>query len=142
MMIKSAYQPFCGWPITQNPKGGPFGFFLEKNGFSFLRSQKIRKNSLIPAMYNTWSKCLRKWVKKVKICHFLINLVICPKNSVFWIFWPFFSNIWPKCYISLESVIFFWFFETLKKKIHFFSKKISKGPPFVFWVIGHLQNGW
>ena len=110
---------FVGDRLPKIQRGDPLEFFLEKNGFSFLRSQKIRKNSLIPAMYNTWSKYLRKGVKKVKICHFLINLVICPKNSVFWIFIPFFSSIWP-----LESVIFFWFFETLKKKIHFFFQRV------------------
>ena len=45
-------------------------FFFGKNGFSFLGSQKIRKKSLIPMIYNTLVKCLRKRVKKFKIHYF------------------------------------------------------------------------
>ena len=98
-------------------------------------SQKIRKKSLIPMIYNTLVKCLRKRVKKFKIHHFWAKWPNLSKNGIFWLFWPIFSNICSKCYTLLESVNFFWSFETLKMKIHFFSKKNSKGSP--LWILGN-----
>ena len=45
---------------------------------------------------------------------FCPKLAVWAKNSLFWCFWPNSRNLWPKCYIPLESVIFFWIFETKK----------------------------
>ena len=111
--------------------------FWEKNGFYFLRSQTIRKTSLIPMVYDIWVKCLGKWAKKCKICLFWPNWAILPQNGIFYIFWPTFSNIWPKCHTPLESVKFFWLFETLKSKIHFFHQKFYKGSP--LWILGEMS---
>ena len=78
-----------------------------------------------------------KWTKKCKICLFWPNWAILPQNGIFYIFWPTFSNIWPKCHTPLESVKFFWLFETLKSKIHFFHQKFYKGSP--LWILGEMS---
>ena len=119
--------------MTDYPKykgGTLWNFLLKKNGFSFLGSQKIRKKSLIPMIYNTLVKSWRKKAKKLKIPHFWAKW-----PNLFWLFLPIFSNICSKCYTLLESVNFFWSFETLKMEIHFFSKKNSKGSP--LWILGN-----
>ena len=83
-------------------------------------------------------KDFRKWAKNVKISYFLPKRPNWAKNGTFWCFWPISVNLWPICYTPLESVKFFWLFKTLKSKIHFFSKKFSKGPPFGFRVFWNL----
>ena len=88
-------------------------------------------------MYDTWVKCLRKWVKKCKIGHFGVKWPNSAKKDIFCIFWPIFPNIWPKCHTPLESVKFFWLFETLKSKIHFFHQKFYKGSP--LWILGEMS---
>ena len=88
-------------------------------------------------MYDIWAKCLRKWVKKCKICHFGVKWPNSAKKGIFCIFWPIFPNIWPKCPTPLESVKFFWLFETLKSKIHFFHQKFYKGSP--LWILGEMS---
>ena len=88
-------------------------------------------------VYDIWAKCLRKWVKKCKIYHFGVKWPNSAKKGIFCIFWPIFPNIWPKCPTPLESVKFFWLFETLKSKIHFFHQKFYKGSP--LWILGEMS---
>ena len=59
-----------------------------------------------------------------------------------WKFFKFFlcifRNIWPNLSTFLESVIFFWIFETLKSKIEKISQKIFKGFP--LWILGKMSG--
>ena len=59
LSLNPFYQPFRWWPIPPNPKEGPF----EKKWIFW-------KKLLIPMIYNTLVKCLRKRVKKFKIHSF------------------------------------------------------------------------
>ena len=51
--------------------------------FKFSGSQKFRKKSLIPTVYNTWVKDFRKWLKKIKICNFWPKWPNWAKNGTF-----------------------------------------------------------
>ena len=58
--------------------------------------------------------------------------------DVFLIFLRIFGNIWPNLSTFLESVIFFWIFETLKSKIEKISRKSYKGSP--LWILGKMSG--